>query len=301
MKGKKKVNSFRKIKGPLILTICALIWGTAFVFQSVGMDYIKPFSFLAARSFVGCIVLIPLIIVSRVKSSVHKPDTEKNWLKGGIICGVVLFAASAFQQIGIQYTTAGEAGFLTALYIVIVPVLGIFMGKKVGMQIWRAVALALIGAYLLSVKDGFSVSQGAWWLLLCSLVFSFHILVCEKYGTAADPIKLSCMQFLVCGILSAVFAFAVEHPTAAAFTGAVIPILYCGIMSSGVAYTLQIVGQRYTQATVASLIMSLESVFSALAGWVILGEILSVREIIGCVLVFSAVVLAQLPSKKKNN
>lgn len=123
------MNSIRKIKGPLILTLCALIWGTAFVFQSVGMDYIKPFSFLAARSFVGCIVLIPLIIVSRVKSSVHKPDTEKNWLKGGVVCGVVLFAASAFQQIGIQYTTAGEAGFLTALYIVIVPVLGIFMGK----------------------------------------------------------------------------------------------------------------------------------------------------------------------------
>ncbi len=295
------MNNIKKIKGPLILTLCSLIWGTAFVFQSVGMDYIKPFSFLAARSFVGCIVLLPLIIYVRVKSSVHKPDTERNWLKGGLVCGVVLFAASAFQQIGIQYTTAGEAGFLTALYIVIVPVLGIFMGKKVGLRVWEAVVIALIGAFLLSVKDGFSVSPGAWWLLMCSLVFSFHILVCEKYGAKADPIKLSCMQFLVCGVLSAIFAFVIEHPTVSAFTGAAAAILYCGIMSSGVAYTLQIIGQRYTQATVASLIMSLESVFSALSGWVILGEILSLREIIGCVLVFSAVVLAQLPSKKKAN
>ncbi len=289
------MKNLNKIKGPLLLTITALIWGTAFVFQSVGMDYIEPFSFLAARSFVGGVILIPLILLLKGKSG----SKSGSWLKGGIICGVFLFVASACQQIGIQYTTAGEAGFLTALYIVIVPVLGIFIGRKVSAQVWRAVVIALIGAFLLSVKDGFQVSKGAWWLLMGSVLFSFHILVCEKFGSEGDPVKISCVQFFTCGILSAVFALVLEQPTVSAFTGAVIPILYCGIMSSGVAYTLQIVGQRYTQATVASLVLSLESVFSALAGWALLGEVLSVREIIGCVLVFSAVILAQLPGKKK--
>lgn len=289
------MNGINKIKGPLLLAVTALIWGTAFVFQSMGTSYLKPFSFLAARSFVGALILVPLILFMKNGGNDNK---DKSHIKGGAICGLFLFMASACQQIGIQYTTAGEAGFLTALYIVIVPVLGLFGGKKPAARVWQAVAIALIGAFLLSVKDGFSVSRGSWWLLLCSVLFSFHIIVCEKFGSSTDPVKLSCMQFLTCAVLSAVAALLFEHPNAASFSGALIPILYCGVMSSGVAYTLQIVGQKYTEATVASLIMSLESVFSALAGFVILGEVLSAKEIIGCVLVFAAVVLAQIPSKK---
>ncbi|MDO4459255.1 MAG: DMT family transporter [Clostridia bacterium] len=285
-----------RLRGPILLAITAFIWGTSFVAQSIGMDYIEPFTFTAARSFVGSLVLIPVILVLKWKKVIGK---EGNWLKGGIICGVFLFFASVCQQFGILYTSAGEAGFLTALYIVIVPVLGIFMGKRAGAKVWIAVAVSLVGAFLLSVKDGFEVSRGVWWLLACAVLFSFHILVCDKYGSEANPVKVSCVQFFTCGVLSLIFALVLETPTVYAVSDAIVPILYCGVMSSGVAYTLQIVGQRYTQPTVASLILSLESVFSALAGWIILNEVLSTKQLIGCVLVFTAVVLAQLPAKLK--
>ena len=189
---------------------------------------------------------------------------------------------------------------MTALYIVIVPVLGIFMGRKAGIKIWGAVAVALIGAYLLSVKDGFRISEGIWWLLACSVLYSFHILVCDRYGNMADPVKISCVQFFVCGILSLIFTAVLEKPEFGTIIDAWIPILYCGVMSSGVAYTLQIIGQRYTQPTVASLVMSLESVFSAVFGWIILGQALSAREISGCALVFTAVIVSQLPEKLRS-
>ena len=295
------MNKHESAKGSIILAFASIIWGTAFVAQSVGMDYIEPITFLAARSFVGCAVLIPIwIVFDKMNQKQGKTVEKGNWLVGGAICGTFLFLASAAQQIGIQYTTTGEAGFLTAIYIVIVPVLSIFLGKKASAKVWVAVVIALIGAFFLSVKDGFSLSQGAPWMLASAFLFSLQILSIDKFAADAHPIRLSFIQFLVCGIWSVIFSFIFETPTVSGVLSAYVPILYCGIMSSGVAYTLQIVGQKLTQPTLASLCMSLESVFSAIAGWIVLGQVLNGQEILGCVLVFCAVIIAQLPSKKAN-
>lgn len=296
----------KNLKGSLMLLVAALIWGTAFVAQSVGMDYIGPFTFNGVRTLVGGIVLLPVIFFidrSRRKNGVVTEETSnKKYIPGGIVCGLVLFGASSLQQVGIQYTTAGKAGFLTALYIVIVPIIGIFIGRKAGLKVWVSVLIALAGTYLLSVQEGFSIGVGDTYCILCAVVFSFHILAVDKFAPITDAVKLSCVQFFTAGSISLVVALITENPQIADILRAWLPILYCGIMSSGVAYTLQIVGQRDTQPAVASIIMSLESVFSALAGWVILSEQLAPKELFGCVLVFAAVIITQLPSlKKKEN
>ena len=214
-------------------------------------------------------------------------------------CGGLLFAASSLQQIGIKYTTAGKAGFITAFYIVIVPVMGVFLNKKIGWKIWLAVVLAVAGLYFLCITDSFSVGKGDILVFLCALVFAVHILVIDHFAPKVDGVKMSCIQFFVCGILAVPFMFALETPKITAVMTAWMPILYAGVLSCGVAYTLQILGQKNVNPAVASLLLSLESCFSVLAGWIVLGERLSIREMSGCILMFAAIILAQVPEKKK--
>ena len=300
----KKTN----VKSPLLLFLAAVIWGVAFVAQSVGMEYVGPFTFNAVRSIIGGMVLIPCIfLLDRLKkeddkrecSPEEKKKSRRTLLIGGICCGLCLCVASNLQQIGIGYTTVGKAGFITAMYIIIVPVLGIFMKKKIGIQIWISVVMGVIGLYLLCMTESFSLSKGDAYVLLCALVFSFHILTIDHFSPLVDGVKMSCIQFFVSGILSGIMMFLFEKPQIGGILAAWLPILYAGAMSCGVAYTLQIVGQRDMNPTVASLILSLESVVSVLAGWVILGQKLSVKELLGCVIMFGAIILAQLPERKR--
>ena len=276
----------------------------------------RSFTFNAVRSLIGAVVLIPLIFILKRRNSPSdsaskasgRSDTSSNTVSnmqekktliiGGIACGICLCLASNFQQFGIKYTTVGKAGFITACYIVIVPVIGLFLGKKCTKFIWAAVAMALIGLYLLCITDGFSIGKGDLLVLVCAFLFSLHILVIDYFSPKVDGVKLSCIQFLTCGILSGIPALFLEHPELSSILAAWQPILYAGVMSCGVAYTLQIIGQKNMNPTVASLILSLESCISVLAGWIILRQQLSTKEILGCVIMFAAIILAQLPQKQ---
>lgn len=287
-------------KSPLLLLLAAIIWGVAFVAQSAGMDYVGPFTFNGVRSFLGALVLVPFILAGENKKSPEQKAQEnsKTLWTAGILCGVCLCAASSLQQIGIQYTTAGKAGFLTALYIVLVPVFGRFLGQKCSAYVGISIALATVGLYLLSIKEGFQIGAGDFYVMLCAVVFSVHILVINHVAPKCDGVKLSAVQFLVCGIICTVIAFATESPQTGQIMAAWLPIGYAGVLSCGVGYTLQIIGQKGMNPTVASLILSLESVVSVLAGWILLHEALSARELFGCVLMFAAIILAQLPGRK---
>ena len=297
-------NETRQLRGGAMLMLTALIWGTAFVAQSVGMDYLGPCAFTAVRTFIGCVALLPVIaLASRLRSGAQPeeaaPAPGKKALFGwGAACGLLLGGATLLQQAGMQTASAGKAGFLTALYIVIVPVLGIFLGRRPGLKVWMGVVLALAGAYLLSVKGGAGIASGDLLVIASAVVFSLHILVIDSVPAGVDGVRLSCVQFLVAGAFALVLALFLESFTWRDILSAWVPLLYTGVVSSGVGYTLQILGQRTVNPTVASLILSLESVFAALAGWAILGQALSLRELFGCALVFVAVILAQLPSKK---
>lgn len=300
-----------QMRNSLLLLLTAVIWGVAFVAQSVGMDYVGAFTFNCVRSIIGGLVLIPCIVFLKnlkykemggqgklsVKESLQVTRVE---LVGGICCGVALFAASNFQQFGISYTTVGKAGFITALYVVIVPIMGLFLKKKVSFVIWISVVLSVVGLYLLCMtENSFSLAFGDLLVLICALLFSVHILVIDYFSPKGDGVIISCIQFFVSGILSGVMMFLFETPRAEGILAAWMPILYAGVLSCGVAYTLQIVGQKDMNPTVASLILCLESVVSALAGWLILGQALNAREMAGCFLMFFAIVLAQLPAAQK--
>jgi len=294
------------LRQSLLLFLCASIWGVAFVAQSVGMDYIGPFTFNAVRSLLGAAVLAPYIALTdrlkrrgEIPEEVHKKENRKALLTGGIACGVLLAAASSFQQIGIMYTTVGKAGFITAMYIVMVPLFGVFMKKKAGLQIWLSVLIAAAGLYLLCITEGFRFESGDLLVFGCAFVFSFHIMTVDHFSPIVDGVKMSCIQFLTCSILCGICMFLFETPKLSSILTAWKPILYAGAMSSGVAYTLQIVGQKGMNPTVASLIMSLESVISVLAGFFLLHEVLSRRELIGCVFMFAAILLAQLPVRER--
>lgn len=288
-----------QIKGSLLLFLAAIIWGVAFVAQSVGMDYVGPFTFNCVRTLIGGLVLIPCIaILNRGKVKKKTDFTEKKrLLLGGICCGVALTTGSTLQQFGIMYTTVGKAGFITAFYIIIVPILGLFLGKKCGVSVWISVVIALAGLYFLCITDGFSIGKGDIYVFLGAIAFSIHILVIDHFTQFNDGVKMSCIQFFVCGILCFVPMMLFEHPEISMILLAWKPILYAGVMSCGVAYTLQIVGQKNMNPTVASLILSLESVTSVIAGFLVLHQNLSYRELIGCGLMFVAIVLAQLPQK----
>lgn len=295
-----------KVRNSLLLLLTALIWGTAFVAQSVGMDYVGPFTYSCVRSLIAGIMLIPCIaFLNKVNPNQEEKEIcrdesrrkayQKKLLIGGICCGLALGVASCLQQIGIQHTTVGKAGFITTFYIIIVPIIGLFFKKRCGLNVWAGVVLALAGLYFLCITEGFSIGYGDTMVFLCALAFSIHILVIDHFTELVDGVKMSCIQFFVSGILSGGAMLVYETPEMSQIMAAWAPVLYAGIMSCGVAYTLQIVGQKGMNPTVASLILSLESSISVLAGWVILGQRLSSREVLGCVLMFGAIILAQIP------
>ena len=291
------MSASNRLRANLMLLTTALIWGVAFAAQSVGMDYIGPFTFNCVRSLLGGLVLLPCIfLLDRLDGG--KAAAQKKWpVLGGVCCGVVLAVASSLQQIGIAHTSVGKAGFITALYIVIVPLLGLLGGKRVGGRIWAAVALAVAGMYLLCITESFTIGLGDLLVLLCAFCFSIHILVIDHFSPNVDGVRMSCIQFFTAGILCGVPMLLFESPNLTDICAAWAPIAYAGIMSCGVAYTLQVVAQKHTDPTVASLLLSLESVISVLAGWVLLGQALSPRELTGCALSFCAIILAQLPDR----
>lgn len=297
-------------KSSLLLFLAAFIWGVAFVAQSVGLDYVGAMTFNGCRFLLGGTVLLPVIYFREKRqnegtSREQAPTDEKKrsqgksqrriTLTGGLCCGLAICIASCLQQYGIQYTTVGKAGFITALYIVIVPLLGIFLKKKVSPFVWAGAVFAVAGFYLLCITESSRMNKGDLLVFLCAVCFSFHIMIIDYFAPRADGVKLSCIQFYVSGIICMAAAFILEKPSWAGILAGAVPILYAGIFSCGVAYTLQIVGQARVNPTVASMILSLESVISVLAGWVILKETLTGRQLAGCVLVFVAVFMAQLP------
>ena len=288
------------IKSPAMLFLAAFIWGVAFVAQSVGMDYVGPFTFNMARFLIGAIVLLPVIWFMDLqrKTDAEKGAGQKTLIIGGICCGTALAVASTLQQWGILFTTVGKAGFITAMYIVIVPLLGVFIGKKVRPLIIGCVAIAVVGFYFLCMTESLHLGLGDFLVLLCAIAFAIHILVIDHFSPKVDGVKMSAIQFLTAAIISAVPTLLWEQPVLTEILQAWQPVLYAGVMSCGVAYTLQIIAQKNADPTVASLLLSLESVFSVLAGWVLLGQGLSLKELFGCVLIFCAIILAQLPEKK---
>ena len=296
-----KAMNRNTLRQSVLLFMAATIWGFAFVAQSVGMDYVGPYTFIAARNVIALAVLLPWIVVTdnqrRKKNGQERQKKDhKLLLIGGICCGICLFAASALQQIGMKYTTVGKAGFITAMYIVLVPVFGIFVKKKTGVKVWIAVAAALAGLYLLCMTKGdFQLQKGDAYILGCAAVFALHILVVDHFSPLVDGVELSCVQFAVNAVLGTILMMLLEQPRMADLLAAWLPIVYAGALSSGVGYTFQIIGQKGMNPTVASLILSLESVISVLAGWLLLHQALTARELAGCALVFAAIILVQLP------
>ncbi len=283
----------KHLKGNLILLLTAFIWGTTFVAQSEGMNFVEPFTFNGIRSVIGSIVLLPVVFIMAKKSGL---GDKKDLIKGGILCGVLLGVASSLQQIGLIDTTAGKGGFITALYIVIVPLIQIFLGKKLGVKTGIAIVVSIVGMYLLCLSGGVGAFvKGDLYVMACAVVFSFHILAIDKYSPHVNGVALSCIQFFVAGVLNIIAMLIFESPHLPSIVSAGIPILYAGVLSCGVAYTLQIIGQKYTTPVLATIIMSLESVFAALGGWVVLKERMSLSEIIGALLMFAAILTAQMP------
>ncbi len=290
----------KSIKNAFLLLLAAFVWGTTFVAQDTAADTIEPFTFLFLRSIIACFFLSAVIRIFDKKGIVtekpESPEKRKTLLIGGLCCGCILCFASYMQQSGMAYTTAGKAGFITALYIIFVPIAGIFFGKFPSPLLILSVILAVIGFYYLCLTDSFSLSPGDARVLICSVAFTAHIMVIDHFSPKVDGIRLSLLQFMVVSLLSCILMLVFEHPDLSLIRRCLIPIFYAGIMSSGIGFTCQILGQEDVNPTVASLLMSLESVFSVLSSWLILGERMTSREILGSILVFSGVILAQLPS-----
>ena len=294
----------RQLIGSLILLIVAVIWGTAFAFQRMGTGVIGPMTFTASRmtlsavavGFVSFLIKDPEM-TDAAGSSARRRDT----LTGGILCGLFLVSATLFQQIGIAYTTAGKAGFITALYILLVPIIStVFLRKPSSWIVWIAVLLGLAGMYLLCMTEGFSLARGDALVCVCAMLFTGHILCCDRYAGRGNPVRISAIQFVTASFVSWTLAFIFETPSVEAIRSALIPILYCGLASGGIGYTLQIVAQRFTNPTVASLLMSFESVFAVLGGAVLLHERMSTRELLGCMVMFIAIIVVQIPVPHKS-
>ncbi len=305
----------KKLSANLMLLIAALIWGSTFVAQTTASDTVEPFTFLFSRSFLGFLFLIPVIAFFNYKNNKNLLKTQtrhtlkptKITLVAGVLCGVALTVASYCQQKGIALMTdnaSGKAGFITALYIVFTPIFGVILKRRIPKIVVVCVPIATFGFYLLCIKSGFFIELGDLLTLVSAFFFTFHILIIDYFmEKGADPIKTSCIQFFCVGIISLVCAFIFEQPDLSIIWNAKLEIMYAGFLSSGIAYTLQIIAQKNADPTSATLIMSLESVFAVLSGWLVLGEALSIKELIGCLLVFVAVILAQVrfPTKKKTN
>ncbi len=302
------VNLKKSLGGNFALLLAAFIWGTSFVAQSVGMESVEAFTYNGIRMLLGTAALLPLIVVMQLKkrkadmrTKAQKKKDAAVQLKSGVICGIILFFASSLQQFAFNYTTSGKIGFITALYMLLVPVFGLALRQRQKLFVWFAVALGCFGAYLLCVDGSFSIGKGEFLTLGCAVFFAIHILYIDSVVDKVDGIILSCTQFFVVGVLSVTCMFIFETPQISSINTAMIPILYSGIMSSGVAYTLQIIGQKNTQPAIASLLMCLESVFAVLASWVVLKEQLSLREGIGCAVMFIAIILTKIPEWKSQN
>lgn len=298
----------KNLRANILLLIAALIWGSTFVVQSTASDVVSPFTFLFSRSFLGFLFLLPVIAFLNKKEEKTLGVKKKFWpnkltVIAGLFCGVVLTLASFMQQSGITLMTdnaSGKSGFITALYIVFTPIFGVVLRRKIPKIIALCVPIATVGFYFLCIKTGFVLETGDLVALFGAFFFTFHILVIDYFmAKGADPVKTSCVQFLTVGVISLIMAFIFEKPDLNAIWNAKIEIMYAGFLSSGIAYTLQIVAQKDAEPTSATLIMSLESVFAVLGGWIVLGENLSLRELIGCLLVFIAVILAQVPIKPR--
>ena len=291
-----------KLRGSLALLFATVIWGSAFIAQSVGMDYIGPFTFQAMRS----VLAVPFLMILIFLIERNPRETVKKWLnpklwKAGFVCGIALFVAAGLQQMGIVHTSAGKAGFITAMYIILVPILGIFLGNKPSYTTWIGVVLAVVGLYLLSCVGVNQVNIGDLYLLGCAFGYAVQITLVDKLGPDLDGLRLNCVQAVFCGIFSGTVMMLTEEPQISNILACWVPLTYAGIMSLGIAFSLQIIGQKYVEPTPASLIMSLESVFAVLCGWLLLNETMMFWEISGCVLVFTAVILSQIPIKKTHD
>ena len=295
----------KKARNCLLLLITAAIWGMAFVSQQAGMDYMGPLTFNGSRNIIGSIVLIPVILMirGRVPKAERRPLPVKTTIIGGLACGAALTAASTLQQYGLTMTTVGKGGFITTLYIILTPIFGIFIGKKAPKAVWFCALLAVGGMYLLCVSnESFSVSAGDLLVLASSAVFAVHILVIDHFSPLTDGVILSCIQFAVCGVISTIGAFIFEQPSWEQLISGAVPVLYAGVLSCGVGYTLQIVGQKGVDPTAAALILSLESVVATISGFIAYkigflktDQSMTIRQIAGCAVVFAAVILVQLP------
>ena len=300
----------KKMRGNILLLLAAFIWGLSFVAQSEGMKYIGPFAFIGIRSMLAGISLAVFLTIRSLVSKKEKQkkqneeqkadarEKRKTLLTGGVCCGLVLFVATMLQQIGILHTNEpGKAGFITALYLILVPIAGIFFRKRIGIKVWIAVVLAVCGMYLLCITEGFHIATGDLYLLGCAVVFTVHILVIDHFSPKTDGVAMSCIQFLVCGVIAMTGMFLTETVELSHILSAWLPLVFSGVFSGGVAYTLQIVAQKDTEPTIATLLMSLESVFAVFGEWLILGQFLTAREFGGCVLMFAGIILSQLPER----
>lgn len=302
----------KKYKGQCYLLLAALIWGSAFIFQKMGMDHIGPFTFGFFRFTLGSLALLPVIWIrdslkKREKADAASPPAPEVFtsfhhpmlLMGGLLCGLASFIAGSFQQVGLVYTTAGKAGFITSMDIVLVPVFLIFLRRKVPLCTWCGVALAAFGLYLLCITEGFTIQLGDGLVLGCAVFYSIQILLIDHYSERVDPVKLSFLQFLLSGILSGIIAIFVETIDPASIIDCTVPILYTAVLEVSVAFTLQILGQKDTPPAIATIIMSLEAVFSAICGALFLGETMTSRETLGCALMMAAFLIAQIPEMRK--
>ena len=309
MENKNKLSRSGEIGHTALLVLTAMIWGAAFVSQSVGADYVGTLTFQAIRNWLGGAVLIPFIIISdkilmKKTGKNNKPVTKRDkriLLYSGVLCGFLLFLASSLQQAGIAYTTTAKAGFITTLYVIIVPILSWIRGKRPDVKLWVCVILSISGLYLLCISGGLNnLNRGDVLIFISAFAYALQIMAVSRFTPLVDGVRLSLMQILTTGTISTVLMIAIEKPSLQSILAAAVPILYAGIMSSGIAYTLQIIGQKGLNPTVASLAMCLESVFSAIGGWVLLGQTLTGREITGCVLMFLSIVISQVPLKPLN-
>lgn len=301
----KSTENNHSTRGVFMLTLCAFIWGTAFIAQSVGGDYAEPLTFNCARSILATVFLFGCCLLFDKKAGKHftvlgsdDPIYKDRLIKGGITCGFFLSLACFFQQLGIMYTTVGKSGFITALYIILVPVLSyIFYRRSVSLLQGLSVFVAAVGMYFICINEGFSINKGDLYTLICAFCFAAQIIAIENIIKNLDGVRLSLIQFMTCTVVNGVLMFIFETPSMSNIIAGWAPIAYAGIMSSGVAYTLQIVGQKHVSSLVACMLMSLESAFALVSGWLILGQAMNSREIFGCALVFAAITLAQLPEE----
>ena len=299
----------KKLIGSTAMVVATILWGVAFSAQSSGMKFVDPMLFTSLRSAVGVLALVAVIAIidlCREKrltfwGSANTPQARRELLLGGTYCGMVLAAASVCQQFGLKYTSAGKTGFLTALYIVIVPVLGIFFKRKTSPLLCLAVVLGLFGSYLLCGGIG-AIGKGELFVIACAFIYSIHIMVIDRFAPGCDCVRLSCIQFIVATVLSACASRIAAEPLVWSDVKAAMPFwIFCGIGSSAIAFTLQMVAQKYLHPVTATLLMSLESVFAVLGGWIFLHEVLSPRELTGCAIIFAAVIITQIPLKRKTD